>query len=104
MIGRIKLGVVLLFFAGNIFGQKQAFLTDGGTAHWLDSISLEYQNYRSAQTAEGRIKAKSKALQLNEQGVSTLLRLPTRLEQQLHFSRRSHCISEGGNIQKRVTG
>ena len=64
MIGRIKLGVVLLFFAGNLFGQKQAFLTDGGTAHWLDSISLEYQNYRSAQTAEGRIKAKSKALQL----------------------------------------
>ena len=43
MIGRIKLGVVLLFFAVNLFGQKQAFLTDRGEAHWLDSISLEYQ-------------------------------------------------------------
>ena len=64
MIGRIKLGVVLLFFAFNLFGQKQAFLTDRGEAHWLDSISLEYQNYRSAQTAEERLKSKSKALQL----------------------------------------
>ena len=64
MIGRIKLGVVLLFFAVNLFGQKQAFLTDRGEAHWLDSISLEYQNYRSAQTAEERLKSKSKALQL----------------------------------------
>jgi len=64
MIGRIKLGVVLLFFAFNLFAQKQAFLTDRGEAHWLDSISLEYQNYRSAQTAEERLKSKSKALQL----------------------------------------
>ena len=64
MIGRIKLGVVLLFFAVNLFGQKQAFLTDRGAAHWLDSISLEYQKYRSAQTTEGRLKAKLKALQL----------------------------------------
>ena len=64
MIGRIKLGVILLFFAVNLFGQKQAFLTDRGTAHWLDSISLEYQKYRSAQTAEERLKAKSKAQQL----------------------------------------
>ena len=64
MIGRIKLGVILLFFAVNLFGQKQAFLTDRGEAHWLDSISLEYQKYRSAQTAEERLKAKSKAQQL----------------------------------------
>ena len=64
MIGRIKLGIILLFFAVNLFGQKQAFLTDRGTAHWLDSISLEYQKYRSAQTAEERLKAKSKAQQL----------------------------------------
>ena len=64
MIGRIKLGVVLLFFAFNLFGQKQAFLTDRGEAHWLDSIYLEYQNYRSAQTAEERLKFKSKALRL----------------------------------------
>ena len=64
MIGRIKLGIILLFFAVNLFGQKQAFFTDRGTAHWLDSISLEYQKYRSAQTAEERLKAKSKAQQL----------------------------------------
>ena len=64
MIGRTKLGIILLFFAVNLFGQKQAFLTDRGTAHWLDSISLEYQKYRSAQTAEERLKAKSKAQQL----------------------------------------
>ena len=64
MIGRIKLGIILLFFAVNLFGQKQAFLTDRGTAYWLDSISLEYQKYRSAQTAEERLKAKSKAQQL----------------------------------------
>ena len=64
MIGRIKLGIILLFFAANLFGQKQAFLADKGTAHWLDSISLEYQKYRSTQTAEERLKAKSKAKQL----------------------------------------
>jgi len=64
MIGRIKLGVVLLFFAFNLFGQKQAFLTDRGEAHWLDSIYWEYQNYRSAQTTEERLKSKSKALRL----------------------------------------
>jgi len=64
MIGRTKLGIILLFFAVNLFGQKQAFLTDRGTAHWLDSISMEYQKYRSAQTVEERLKAKSKAARL----------------------------------------
>ena len=64
MIGRTKLGIILLYFAVNLFGQKQAFLTDRGTAHWLDSISMEYQKFRSAQTAEERFHAKSKAARL----------------------------------------
>lgn len=64
MIGRIKVLVLLLCTTINLLGQKQAFLTDRGEAHWLDSISAEYQNYRFAQSLEERFHAKSKAARL----------------------------------------
>ena len=64
MIGRIKVLVLLLCTTINLLGQKQAFLTDRGEAHWLDSISAEYQNYRFAQSPEERFHAKSKAARL----------------------------------------
>jgi class 3 adenylate cyclase/tetratricopeptide (TPR) repeat protein len=64
MIGRIKVLVLLLCTTINLLGQKQAFLTDRGEAHWLDSISAEYQNYRFAQSLEERFQAKSKAARL----------------------------------------
>ncbi|MDC1021847.1 adenylate/guanylate cyclase domain-containing protein [Schleiferiaceae bacterium] len=61
---RRKLTLLLFILSTSLHAQKQAFLTDRGEAHWLDSISFEYQSFRRAQTVELRAQAKSKASKL----------------------------------------